>query len=145
MRPLERVRRTRRTLAAAIAVRAALWGVCTAFIVGAIGIVMTRRAGASTTAAVWALAAVATLGVLVQLLAAWRRLTVPRVALWIEERVPRLEYALVTAVDPVGSDALVSAALNERIAAISWQSETRRAVLRAVARPTVGPSRNVTR
>jgi len=59
------------------------------------------------------------------------------VALWIEERVPRLEYALVTAVDPVGSDALVSAALNERIAAISWQSETRRAVLRAVARPTV--------
>ena len=137
MRPLERVRRTRRTLAAAIAVRAALWGVCTAFIVGAIGIVMTRRAGASTTAAVWALAAVAALGVLVQLLAAWRRLTVPRVALWIEERVPRLEYALVTAVDPVGSDALVSAALNERIAAISWQSETRRAVLRAVARPTV--------
>jgi len=136
MRPLERVRRTRRTLAAAIAVRAALWGVCTAFIVGAIGIVMTRRAEAST-AAVWALAAVAALGVLVQLLAAWRRLTVPRVALWIEERVPRLEYALVTAVDPVGSDALVSAALNERIAAISWQSETRRAVLRAVARPTV--------
>ena len=137
MRPLERVRRTRRTLAAAIAVRAALWGVCTAFIVGAIGIVMTRRAGASTTAAVWALAAVAALAVLVQLSAAWRRLTVPRVALWIEERVPRLEYALVTAVDPVGSDALVSAALNERIAAISWQSETRRAVLRAVARPTV--------
>jgi hypothetical protein len=137
MRPLERVRRTRRTLAAAIVVRATLWAVCAAFIVGAVGIVMTRRAGASTTAAVWTIAGVAALAVLVPLTAAWRRLTVPRVALWIEERVPRLEYALVTAVDPVGSDAQVSAALSERIAAISWQSETRRAVLRAVARPAV--------
>jgi hypothetical protein len=136
MRPLERVRRTRRTLAAAIVVRATLWAVCAAFIVGAVGIVMTRRAGASTTA-VWTIAGVAALAVLVPLTAAWRRLTVPRVALWIEERVPRLEYALVTAVDPVGSDAQVSAALSERIAAISWQSETRRAVLRAVARPAV--------
>ena len=137
MRPLERVHQTRRTLAAAIAVRAALWAVCAAFIVGALGIVLTRRAGAPTTVVVWTLAAVAALAVLVPLTAAWRRLTVPRVALWIEERVPRLEYALVTAVDPVGSDTQVSAALNERIAAISWQSETRRAVLRAVARPAV--------
>ena len=135
MSPLERVRRTRRALATAIGVRAVLWAACAALVVGAIGIVVTRRAAGSAMAVAWSIAVVVAVGVLAWLVAPWRHLTVPRVALWIEERVPRLQYALVTAVDPAARNADVSAALDAQVAAVSWAHETRMAIGRAVARP----------
>lgn len=136
MRPVERVEQTRRTLAATIAVRALLWGVCVTLAIAAIGVVIARRGGNAGSAGVWAVAAVVGLAVLAWLLLPWRRLTVPSVALWIEERVPTLQYALVTAVDPVGGgDA--GARLAEQVAGVSWHREMRLAVVRAVLRPAV--------
>jgi hypothetical protein len=134
MRPLDRVRRTRRALAAAIAIRAALWATCGALVVGAVGVLLARRASGSITA-VWSIAALVFIAVLLWLVAPWRRLTVPRVALWIEERVPGLQYALVTAVDPAGSDARLAPALDEQVARVSWRAETRSAIARALVRP----------
>ncbi|HUQ83602.1 MAG TPA: hypothetical protein VM076_20790 [Gemmatimonadaceae bacterium] len=136
MRPLERVERTRRTLAAAIAIRAVLWGLCTALVVAALGLVIARRSGSATSVAAWTMAALAGFAVLAWLISPWRRLTVPRVALWIEERVPRLQYALVTAIDPVGGGD-VAAPLAAQVAAVTWHDETRAAVMRAVLRPAV--------
>ena len=90
MRPLERVLRTRRALATAIATRAALWATATTMTVGALATIASRRAGRLDGVAPWLAAAVIGAIVLGVLLMPWRRLTVPRVALWIEERVPRL-------------------------------------------------------
>ena len=137
MHPVERVRRTRSALATAIAVRAILWAIVAALGVAAVGIVLTRRAGLSTTTAAWGVAWLVAIGVLVWLLSPWRRLTVPRVALWIEERVPRLQYALVTAVEPVGTEAHVAAALSEQVSKVSWSAETRAAIARTLARPAM--------
>src|SRR5688500_6790067 len=137
MQPLERVRRTRSALAAAIAVRAILWALVAALGVAAVGIVLARRAGLSTTTVAWSIAGLVAAGVLLWLLSPWRRLTVPRVALWIEERVPRLQYALVTAVDPVGTEAHIAAALSEQVSKVSWSAETRAAIARTLARPAV--------
>src|SRR5690349_17322772 len=99
MRPLERVEQTRRALAAAIGARAVLWGLCAAFVATALVIVVARRSGPDAPVAAWLVGAVVGGIVIAWLITPWRRLTVPRVALWIEERVPALQYALVTAVD----------------------------------------------
>ena len=137
MRPLERVLRTRRALATAIATRAALWATATTLTVGALATMASRRTGRVDGVAPWLAAGVIGGIVLVVLLMPWRRLTVPRVALWIEERVPRLEYALVTAVDPAAERAPTTALLEQQIARVSWTAETRRAVSRAVAWPAL--------
>ena len=137
MRPLERVLRTRRALATAIATRAALWATATTLTVGALATMASRRTGRVDGVAPWLAAGVIGGIVLVVLLMPWRRLTVPRVALWIEERVPRLEYALVTAVDPAAERAPTTALLEQQIARVSWTAETRRAISRAVAWPAL--------
>jgi len=135
MLPLERVRRTRRALAATIAVRALLWSASAALVIGAVATVVSHRRGATVPAAAWAGAGVITVVVLVALIAPWRRLTVPRVALWIEERAPRLQYALVTAVDPAAKSGATAALLEDRVREVSWQAETRRAISRSLVRP----------
>ena len=55
------------------------------------------------------------------------------VALWLEERVPELRYALVSALDEPHS----SAALEREIAAVRWNPAVRRAVSRALVPPLV--------
>ena len=127
MQPLERVRRTQRVLAAAIAVRALLWAATAAFVAVAIATVLGRGP--------WIAAGVVAALVLGTLIAQWRRLTVPRVALWIEERVPRLEYALVTAVDPVARVGSTAQLLADHVRGVSWSAETRRAIGRSLVRP----------
>ena len=112
MRVLERVEGTRRALAATIAARAALWAAAAGLATLAFVTALSHRRGDSVGGAAW-LAVVGVAGVvLAVLLRPVRRLTVARVALWIEERVPRLQYALVTAVDPAGDLGIVQR--NER-------------------------------
>ena len=135
MPPRERVMRTRRALAATIAARAVLIAAGSALAAAAGTIVVTRLAPASP-AASWLVAAVAggvAFGLSIRELA---RLTVERVALWIEERVPRLQYALVTAVDPVSRGAPRDL-LERHIEQISWDGETARAMVRALRYPTI--------
>src|SRR5687768_1975454 len=134
MRPLERVLRTRRALGAAIATRAVLWAAAAAFVVAAVATLAVRVGGASDALA-WGLAAVAGLTVLTAAVMPARRLTVPDVALWIEERTPALNYALVTAVDPAHAESPLSGELARQIARVSWQEETMRAIGRALVRP----------
>ena len=135
MRPLERVQRTRRALAITIAVRALLGAAGALLLAAAVATVVTRRSGVASPAVPWVLGTLSGLGALVLLIRPWARLTVPRVALWIEEHVPRLEYALVTAVDPVSAGP--SGELLERtIATVSWDKETRHAMSRALGWPS---------
>ena len=135
MQPLERVRRTQRALAAAIAVRALLWAATAALVVVAVATVLGRLAATDATRGPWIVAGVAAALVLGTLIAQWRRLTVPRVALWIEERVPRLQYALVTAVDPVARVGSTAPLLEDHVRGVSWSAETRRAISRSLVRP----------
>jgi len=137
MRPLERVERTRRALATTIAVRALLWAAAATLLFGAVATIAVRRWGRSDSVAYWVGSALIGVAVLVILVGPWRRLTVPRVALWIEERVPRLQYALVTAVDPATASAATAPLLDRQIASVSWSAETRRAIVRALAWPGV--------
>jgi hypothetical protein len=57
----------------------------------------------------------------------------PAVALWIEERLPQLRYALVTALDPGAGSA--RAALEHQALGVSWRRQTVGAIGRAVAFP----------
>ena len=135
MRPLERVMRTRRALAATIATRAALGSVATALLTAAFLTAALRASGVAAASVVWLLAGVAGAVALALLARPWARLTVPRVALWIEERVPALQYALVTAVDPVGT---ASAAFLEReVDGVSWDREAARAMMRGLRWPAL--------
>ena len=137
MRPLDRVLRTRRALAAAVATRAVLWAAATGLGAAALTTMIVGRLGGSE-AATWTTSVLAAIFVLTIAAAPVRRLSVPRVALWIEERVPQLGYALVTAVDPRYEKSQVAPDLERQIARVSWSPETRRAILRALVRPTVG-------
>ena len=135
MRPLERVVRTRRALAVTVALRAILGAVGAALGVAAVATVVAQRSAVEEPRWAWAIALAVAIVVLIALARPWSRLTVPRVALWIEEHVPRLQYALVTAVDPVTSRE-GSALLEHQIERVSWGGETHRAMARALAWPS---------
>ena len=136
MRPLDRVIRTRRALAAAIATRAALGSFGTVLLTAAFLTAALRGSGVATSSAVWLVAGLVGAVALALLVRPWSRLTVPRVALWIEERVPALQYALVTAVDPAG--AWPGATFLEReIDRVSWDRVAARAIVRGLRWPAV--------
>jgi hypothetical protein len=132
------VESTRRSLVATFALRAILWSVAAGLAALGLLIAIVQRRGGSLTPAIGLLAVLVAAAVLVVLLRPLRRLTVPRVALWIEERAPKLQYALVTAVDPAGEIDHALPALERQIEHVSWALETRRAAMLAVRRPLVG-------
>ena len=136
MRPLERVNRTRRALAVTIVTRAALGAAAATLLAAALLTAVTRAAGLATSAAVWLVASLAGAIALALLMRPWRRLTVPRVALWIEERVPVLQYALVTAVDSlaVGPGAVF---LEREVERLSWDRAARAAMIRGLRWPVL--------
>lgn len=131
-----RVQLTQRALAAAVFAQAAAWAIA---------------------AAVWLVAALATLDVLaglplavrasmlpmpvaaalaVAVAVVWRSRTVASsesVALWIEEQVPRLQYALVTAADP--RHARARPALEPLVRDVSWGGALATRALRRLLLP----------
>ena len=90
----------------------------------------------ATSSAVWLVAGLVGAVALALLIKPWSRLTVPRVALWIEERVPALHYALVTAVDPAGSGPGATF-LEREIDRVSWDREAGRAMVRGLRWPAL--------
>jgi len=136
MQPLDRVIRTRRALAATIAARAVLGGVATVLLTAAVLTAALRRSGVTTSSVVWLVAGLAGATALALLVRAWSRLTVPGVALWIEERVPALQYALVTAVDPAGAGP-GAPFLEREIERVVWDREASRAMVRALRWPVL--------
>jgi len=136
MQPLDRVIRTRRALAATIAARAVLGGVATVLLTAAVLTAALRRSGVTTSSVVWLVAGLAGATALALLVRAWSRLTVPGVALWIEERVPALQYALVTAVDPAGAGP-GAPFLEREIERVVWDREAGRAMVRGLGWPVL--------
>lgn len=103
MTAIEQVRRTRRGLGLLAGVAALLWGAGVIFgtLVAAMLISLLLPFTPGFQAAV--LPAAVVLGAAAASFVLWRRRfvwSVPRVALWVEERAPELRYALMTAIDP---------------------------------------------
>lgn len=132
MTAVERVKRTQRTLGAAVIVQALAWGIATALIVVAaiafMGLVSPDfEASASAYPGI-----PVSLGLIVSAYLLWRSrrlLSTDRVALWIEERVPELHYSLVTAMEH-GSSPFVggmeAAIQRQDIGGITWLSLRKR-------------------
>ncbi len=120
------VRRTQLRLALLGAMRALGW----AGTVGFAGLAIAAVAGGGITRFAVLAAALATLTVLL-----WRERfvwSVGRVALWLEERIPELRYALVTAVDPRYA-ATVGPAVARLLAQVDLDAAVRRAARRSGA------------
>jgi hypothetical protein len=128
-----RLRRIRAILAGGVILRALGWGIATALtvIVGAalIDLLVPLSLGVRT-----ALLGVAVLSLFTVAGAlTWRDrsvLSIGRVALWVEERFPALEYALVTAAET--GDSSIAPAGNE-----AWSSTARRRALGALTAPAI--------
>lgn len=117
----------RRWLATLLALRAGAWGIGAALILGGLLFV----AGISGTAIV-----AVTGGVLVATIAAWRTHWPRedwRVALWVEEQVPGLQFRLVSVTDPACE--LRWPALERALPPIEWPSLKRAAAWRALRAP----------
>ena len=134
MTAVERVASARRTLGVAVGARSILWaGAAAASLLAVagildwlIGIPRAARALAIPSAILLALAALA--------YTLWRGRKVralPVVALWLEERVPELRYALVSALDAPHS----SPTLEREVAAVQWSPVINRALGHALVPP----------
>jgi hypothetical protein len=124
------------SLAVAAAVSAALWGACAALVVygSLVGVALAGGHWLGVPATITMAAATA---VVVGAAVAWRARrvwSVPHVALWIEERIPALRYALVTALELPASDVATSR-LEQRLAAVEWAPAVRTAMVRAIGIP----------
>jgi len=132
MSPFRRLRSVRATLAAGVFARALGWGIAASLTLVLAGAIVDQHAGISLGLRylLLVIAAATLVGVTGALL--WRDRAVTaleRVALWIEEREPGLEYRLVTAVE-ARRESLVPAAGSER-----WLATARARALRAIAVP----------
>ena len=99
MTALERVRSTQRILGAVAVTQALAWGLAAALLIAAAGAFLQDESAALVIAG-------AVVGVVLATGLLWRArhfLSTNRVALWIEERIPDLQYALVTAMEQTGS------------------------------------------
>jgi hypothetical protein len=131
---LDRVAATRRTLGAAIIARALLWALAIAAAFLAIAGVLDYFLGAPRALRALAIPAAIALALAAVVYALYRGRRVrslPVVALWLEERVPELRYALVTALDAP----LPSPALERDVAAVRWSAVVNRALGHALLPP----------
>jgi hypothetical protein len=129
----DRLRRIRAILATGVVLRALGWGIATALsvIVGATLIDMLVPLSLGVRTALLVVAVLSLFAVASAL--TWRDrgvLSIGRVALWVEERFPALEYALVTAAET--GDSSIAPTGNE-----AWSSTARRRALRALTAPAI--------
>jgi hypothetical protein len=117
----------RRALVTTLAVRAVLASVASAMV---LLLVARTLALPGWSVAVAALASVAVLAALLLPLRVVRSL--PRVALWVEERTPALRYSLVTVAEGARSPQLDAQALG-----VPWWTDAQRALLRSLVIPGV--------
>lgn len=126
----DRVAATGRLLSTIAIVRAMLLGASAGGAVAALALLLANR-GTASSALLFTLAIAVAVGVGFR---AWRQargsgFTVGAVALWIEERIPSLNYRLVTAVD------VRVPALERAIVGVDWTPVTREAARRALLLP----------
>ncbi|MBA3342795.1 MAG: hypothetical protein H0T48_13290 [Gemmatimonadaceae bacterium] len=103
MTAIQTVRRTRATLALAGAGQAVAWGSAAGFFLLAALAFAAKLFPSVANASGWPIVAAIVSGLITSGALLWRSRHVvspDRVALWLEERIPGLEYSLVTAMDP---------------------------------------------
>jgi hypothetical protein len=130
----ERVASARRTLGAAITIRAVLHSLAAAAVLLAIAGAADWIFGAPRIVRELLLPTALLLALVTFVYALWRGRRVrelPVVALWLEERVPELRYALVSALDAP----LASPVLEREVAAVQWSSAINRALGHALVSP----------
>ena len=142
MTTLDRLRSARRAVLAALGARAVLWGAALGLAVFAAVVVLAPPsprtgvvapllgAAAGVAVAAWAIAR------------AVKRATLPAVALWVEERVPALDYALVTLAEgaaPAGGPMAERTlqALDARARGVAWEPAVARSARRALGAPAL--------
>ncbi len=131
MTPIERVRSTRRLLGAGALVQSLGWGLATVFGLLAAFSFATMLVPALSRGASWQLAMSILAGAVVTGALIWRTrhlVSIDRVALWIEERVPSLHYSLVTAIETHGAP--FREGMERLVARERFGDITRRAILR---------------
>ena len=136
MTALERVASARRTLGAAIGARALLWAAAAGAALLALGGAADWMVGAPRALRVLAIPAAIIVALAAAAYALWRGRRVrslSAVALWLEERIPELHYALVTALDAPQP----SVQLERDVAAVRWTPVIRRALGHALLPPLV--------
>jgi hypothetical protein len=131
MNAFSQLRIVRAILVAGLALRALTWGAAVALtlVVGVALADLATPLPASVRGTMLAVAVIAAIGVAAAF--AWRdraALSLARVALWVEERFPSLEYVLVTAVETGEAGAM-------RVSPDSWTSAARRRTARALGVP----------
>jgi hypothetical protein len=134
MTALERVASARRTLGAAITIRALLWALASAAALFAMAGIIDWLIGAPRSLRALAFPAALLLALAALAYTLWRGRNVrslPVIALWLEERVPELRYALVSALDAPHS----SPALEREVAAVRWSAVVNRALGHALLPP----------
>ncbi|HEX8945817.1 MAG TPA: hypothetical protein VF785_21935 [Gemmatimonadaceae bacterium] len=132
MSVLSSVRAVRTILGAGLALRAAVWGALASLtlIIGSALADTLTPLGVATRASLLVIAVGAGVGAAIAL--AWRDrhvLSLERVALWIEERFPSLDFTLVTAVE-TGDDGIVA-----RGATDSWTVTARQRAIHILGAP----------
>jgi hypothetical protein len=141
----ERVTRTRRWLLTGVIVSALAWGAGVYLASFAIITTVASFAPNLTFAGRFALPISALLAGVALFVVMWRARRVTsesRVALWIEERIPRLHYALVTAIEPnlvVDAPALESLVARENISGVTTKA-VRRSIMPAFGALIAGVS-----
>ena len=137
MTPRDRLRRTRAVLISAIVVSALMWAATIGFAVIAIAamtdllIDLPRSLRGAVQPTAWIAAVIVAVATL------WRgrrARSLTSTALWIEERVPSLQYALVTSLEPQA--ARVAPMLDDQVSRTSWE---RALFPRAVGRAALPP------
>ena len=134
MTALERVVSARRTLGAAVLLRSMLWALAVAASFMASGGTIDWLVGAPRAVRALVLPAAVLLALAALAFILWRGRKVrelPVVALWLEERVPELRYALLSALDAPHS----SPTLEREVAAVQWSPVINRALGHALLPP----------
>ena len=132
-----RVHRTRQMLIAGVIARALLFGFAAAMAIIALGILVDvlRPAPRSLREMILPLAMVAALATSAAIV--WRHrfaFAVRHVVRWVEEREPRLDYALLTALDPATGPA-ARRQLERVVDAVRWEPIVRRRIRAALGAP----------
>lgn len=132
MTAIEQVRRTKRGLGLVAGTAALFWGAGATFAVLVAAMLLSLLFPLPPGARAAVLPAGLLVGTACALLVLWQRRfvwSIPRVALWVEERAPELRYALMTAID-----ARYSGRLGEHLAPIVARADPGKFVKRAAWR-----------
>lgn len=135
----ERVARTRAVLGATAVVASLVRGAAVAALVLVVAGALDWALGIERSARVAIVPAALAAGALVSVVSLWRArraLRLGAVALWIEERIPTLRFALVTAMEPRAAGVALPE-LERAVSNVRWRAPVAATALRAIGLPAL--------